>query len=311
LEPDATARLETRALLALVAVQICFAAFPVLGKIAMRAVTPFDVAALRVVAGAAALGLLAAPRLRRERPLSLREHTELLGLALLGIVGNQLFFISGLDRSTATNAALIGATIPVFTVALAALFRVEDLSWRRLVGVPLALAGALLLMPSRRLDLSDRALGGDLMLILNCLCYAGFLVAGRRILRRRDALAVATWIFRWGALPVVALAIPDLLRLRPVEVPPGAWAALAGIVIFPTVAAYGLNIWALSRTDPSTAAVFVYLQPLLAAALAAAVLGERPGPRTGLAALLIFAGLALATWPGRGAQSRGRGRPSR
>ncbi len=277
----------------------------------MRAVTPFDVAALRAVAGAAALGLIAGPRLRLEQPLSRGEHAELLGLALLGIVGNQLFFITGLDRSTATNAALISATIPVFTVALAALFRVEAPSRRRLAGVPLALAGALLLMPLRRLDLSDRALGGDLLLVLNCLCYAGFLVAGRRILRRRDALAVAAWIFRYGALPVVALALPDLLRLRPAEVPPGAWAALGGIVVFPTVAAYGLNIWALSRTGPSTAAVFVYLQPLLAAALAAAVLGERPAPQTGIAALLIFAGLALATWPGRGVQSSGRGRPSR
>ncbi len=311
MEADATGRPEARALLALVAVQICFAAFPVFGKIAMRAVTPFDVAALRAVAGAAALGLLAGSRLRRERPLSLREHAELLGLALLGIVGNQLFFISGLDRSTATNAALISATIPVFTVALAALFRVEAPSPRRLAGVPMALAGALLLMPLHRLDLSDRTLSGDLMLVLNCLCYAGFLVAGRGILRRRDALAVAAWIFRYGTLPVLALALPDLLRLRPAEVPTGAWAALAGIVVFPTVAAYGLNIWALARTGPSTAAVFVYLQPLLAATHAGVVLGERPGPRTGVAAFLIFAGLALSTWPGRDAQSRGRGRPSR
>jgi drug/metabolite transporter (DMT)-like permease len=311
LEADAARRPEARALLALVAVQICFAAFPVFGKIAMRSVTPFDVAALRAVAGAAALGLLAGPRLRRERPLSARDHAELFGLALLGIVGNQVLFISGLNRSTATNAALISALIPVFTLALAALFRVETPSPRRLAGVPVALAGALLLMPLRRFDLSDRALGGDLMLVLNGLCYAGFLVAGRGILRRRDALAVAAWVFRYGALPVVALALPDLLRLRPAGVPPVAWAALAGIVAFPTVAAYGLNIWALSRTGPSTAAVFVYLQPLLAAGLAAAVLGERPGPRTALAAVLIFAGLALTTAPGRVPQPRETGRPSR
>ena len=308
---DAPRRPEARALLALVAVQVCFASFPVFGKIAMRAVTPFDVAALRAVAGAAALGLLARPRLRRERPLSPRDHAELFGLSLLGIVGNQVFFISGLHRSTATNAALISATIPVFTIALAGLFRVEAPSGRRLVGVPLALAGAVLLMPLHRLDLSDRSLVGDLMLVLNCACYAGFLVAGRGILRRRDPLAVTAWLFRYGTLPILALALPDLIRFRPAEVPTGAWAALLGIVALPTVAAYGLNIWALSRTGPSTAAVFVYLQPLLAAALAWAVLRERPGPRTGLAALLIFTGLALATWPRRGRQSSGTGRPSR
>lgn len=308
---DTARRPEARALLALVAVQLCFASFPVFGKIAMRVVTPFDVAALRAVAGAVLLGLLAGRRLGRERPLSLRDHAELAGLALLGIVANQVLFISGLHRSSATNAALISATIPVFTIAFAALFRVETPSGRRLVGVPLALAGAVLLMPLHRLDLSDRTLSGDLMLVLNCLCYAAFLVAGRGILKRRDPLAVTAWLFRYGALPVVALALPDLLELRLSEVPPEAWGALAGIVALPTVAAYGLNIWALSRTGPSTAAVFVYLQPLLAATLAAVVLGERPGPRTGLAAVLLFTGLALATWPGRGPHSNSAGRPSR
>ena len=115
---DGDRRPEARALLALVAVQVCFATFPVFGKIAMRSVTPFDVAALRAVAGAALLGLLAGPRLRREPPLAPRDHVELVGLSLLGIVGNQLLFIWGLHRSTATNAALISAIIPVFTIAL-------------------------------------------------------------------------------------------------------------------------------------------------------------------------------------------------
>jgi len=311
LPAEGARRPDLRAALALVAVQLCFGAFPVFGKIALVEVSPFVLATLRAAVGAAVLGLLAGPRLRRELPLSAREHAELFGLALLGIVGNQVLFISGLHRSTATNAALISAMIPVFTLALAALFRVDTPSPRRLVGVPLALAGALLLMNLGRVDLSDRTFAGDAMLVLNCLSYAAFLVASRGILRRRDALAVTAWLFRYGAAPILLLSLPDLLRFRPAEVSAAAWAAVAGILAFPTVAAYSLNIWALARTGPSTAAAYVYLQPLVAAALAWMVLAERPGPRTGLAALLIFAGLALATFPARGTQSSGAGRPNR
>ena len=293
------------------AVQLCFGSFPVFGKIALAEVSPFVLAALRAAVGAAVLGLLARSRLRREPSLSAREHAELFGLALLGIVGNQVLFISGLHRSTATNAALISATIPVFTLALAALFRVDAPSPRRLVGVPLALSGALLLMNLGSVRLSDRTALGDAMLVLNCLSYAAFLVGSRGILRRRDALAVTAWLFRYGAVPILALSVPDLARFRPAEVSGATWAAVAGILAFPTVSAYALNIWALARTGPATAAAFVYLQPLVAAGLAWAVLAERPGPRTGFAALLIFAGLALATIPGRGPQSRGAGRPNR
>ncbi|HQR67191.1 MAG TPA: DMT family transporter [Thermoanaerobaculia bacterium] len=308
---DGAPRPDLRPALALVAVQLCFGAFPVFGKIALAEVSPLVLAALRAAAGVAVLGLLARERLRREAPLTLREHAELLGLALLGIVGNQVLFISGLHRSTATNAALISATIPVFTLALAALFRVDAPSPRRLVGIPLALSGALLLMNLGAVRLSDRTLVGDVMLVVNCLSYAAFLVGSRGLLRRRDALAVTAWLFRYGAVPIFVLAAPDLLAFRPAAVSAGAWGAVAGILAFPTVAAYSLNIWALARTGPSTAAVFVYLQPLVASALAWTVLGERPGPRTGLAALLIFAGLALATLPGRPGHSSGTGRPSR
>jgi drug/metabolite transporter (DMT)-like permease len=294
---ETQARPDLRAVLALVAVQLCFGSFPVLGKLAMRDVAPFVIAAVRVVAGVFFLGLLARDRLRREAPLSAREHLELAFLALLGIVGNQVLFISGLSRSTATNAALLSATIPVFTVALALLAGVDEPSRRRLVGVPLALAGALVLMNVERFDLSGRTLRGDIMLVLNCLSYAGFLVAGRRILRRRHPLAVTAWLFRYGSVPILLLALPSLARARPADLQVGTWALLAAIVAFPTLAAYSLNIWALARTGPSTTAIFFYLQPLFAAALAAAVLGEHPGPRTALGAVLIFAGVALATGP--------------
>lgn len=263
----------------------------------MREIEPFVIAAVRVTAGILVLGLLARGRLRREAPLAPREHLELAFLALLGIVGNQVLFISGLSRSTATNAALLSATIPVFTVALALLSGADTPSRRRLVGVPLALSGALVLMDVEHLDLTGRTFRGDLMLVVNCLSYAGFLVAARGILRRRHPLAVTAWLFRYGALPILLLASSSLVRVRPAEITAGGWAALAAIVAFPTVAAYSLNTWALARTGPSTTAVFFYLQPLFAAALAAVVLGERPGPRTALGALLIFTGVAVATAP--------------
>jgi drug/metabolite transporter (DMT)-like permease len=78
---------------------------------------------------------------------------------------------------------------------------------------------------------------------------------------------------------------------------------LAYIVIFPSILAYYLSVWALRRTASSLVAMYVYLQPLMTAVGAPLILHERVTARAGLAAALIFTGLALATW---GEQRGGR-----
>jgi drug/metabolite transporter (DMT)-like permease len=70
-------------------------------------------------------------------------------------------------------------------------------------------------------------------------------------------------------------------------------------VLLPTVGAYYLNAWALTKVAPSTVAVYIYLQPLIAFGVAPLVLGEQWGWRTVIAALLIFAGVAIVTKRGR------------
>jgi EamA domain-containing membrane protein RarD len=74
-------------------------------------------------------------------------------------------------------------------------------------------------------------------------------------------------------------------------------------VVFPSFLAYLLSIWALHRTASSLVAMYVYLQPLVTALTAPLVLGEQVTAGAGVAAALIFSGLALATW---GEQATGR-----
>jgi drug/metabolite transporter (DMT)-like permease len=65
----------------------------------------------------------------------------------------------------------------------------------------------------------------------------------------------------------------------------------------PTVVAYYLISWALKEVPPSTVAVYIYLQPLIAFLAAPALLGEAFTWRTAIAAALVFAGVAITTWP--------------
>jgi drug/metabolite transporter (DMT)-like permease len=72
------------------------------------------------------------------------------------------------------------------------------------------------------------------------------------------------------------------------------WWWVAYIVVFPTILTYLLNLWALKRVSSNMVAVYIYLQPIFAAAVAPLVLsGERLTTRAVAAALAIFTGLGM------------------
>ena len=71
------------------------------------------------------------------------------------------------------------------------------------------------------------------------------------------------------------------------------WGWVGYIVVGPTIFTYLLNIWALKRASSNMVAIFIYLQPLLTAAVAPLLLrGESLTARAATAACAIFAGLA-------------------
>jgi drug/metabolite transporter (DMT)-like permease len=289
---------DVRPYLALLAVQLCFGSFPIFGKLALAEMEPLVLAAFRAAAGAAALTLLA--RLLDPGPaFDAKDRRTLAVLAFFGIVANQVLFIFGLSKTTATNATLLTAMTPILTPLAASILSEQRPARRRLLGVPVALAGLLWLLDVSRFDFGDRTFLGNVLILLNALSYSVFLVLARDILRRHSAVRVTAAIFRYAALPVVLVALPGLLRFRPAALSARAWTGVAGTVLLATVVSYALNAWALARTGAATTAMFIYVQPLVAMTLAKVVLGESPSPRTATAAALIFAGIALATWPAR------------
>ena len=300
----------SRPYLALLAVQLCFGSFPVFGKLALAETAPLVLAAFRAVAGAAALTLLARI-LDPGGTFDAKDRRRLVVLSFFGIVANQVLFIFGLSKTTATNATLLTAMTPILTLGVASFLSEQRLPVRRLLGIPVALAGLLWLLDVSRLDFGDRTFFGNALILTNALSYSVFLVLARDILRRHSAVRVTAAIFRYAALPIVLVALPDLLRFRPGALTTRAWTGIAGTVLLATIVSYALNAWALARTGAATTAMFIYVQPLVAMTLAKVVLGESPSPRTAAAAALIFAGIALATWPAKAPSGGRAGSPAR
>jgi drug/metabolite transporter (DMT)-like permease len=279
---------------ALLAVQLLFGANSVAGRLALDYVGPHGLLVMRVCGATAVFWLVRLFQREASAPFSRADWWILVACSLFGVTLNQALFLFGLSLSTAVNVTLIGTSIPVFTVVMAAAAGHERISAGRLLGVALALSGVLYLAGVDHRGF-DRASIGDLLILANSVSYAGYLILMRRLMLRHSPMQVIRWVFTLGAvtaLPFVLL--PGVVRQTPV--PLAIDLVLVFMVLGPTVMAYFLNNFALQKVESSTAATFIYLQPLIATALAVPLLGERPTVRTGVAALLVFSGVLVATW---------------
>lgn len=281
--------------LALVTVQFLFASLTVVAKFVLPSIPPTGIVFFRITGAALAFVLIKAVTVR-ERVTERRDLLVMAGLALVGVVFNQIFFLEGVKRTTAINTNILITTVPAFTLAIALILRRERASLAKIGGIACAAVGAVYLIGPDRVRLDPSTALGNTLIVLNTSLYAAYLVLSKRLLERYRPVTVVTYVFLFGALYIAPVGVVVLRDVDLAHLPRVAVWGLAFIVCCSSILAYYLSIWALGRTESSLVAMYVYLQPLLTAVGAPILLGERVTPRAGLAALLIFSGLALATW---------------
>ena len=137
---------------ALFAVSLLFGTNTVVAKVALREITPIDLVVFRTAATAAVL--FGVSRLLRgdgppPAPLARPDLARLLLYSLLGASINQLCFLAGLARSTATNASLMVVAVyvllqPVVAATLGRVFLHEQFGPHTALAAALVVAGVIL-----------------------------------------------------------------------------------------------------------------------------------------------------------------------
>src|SRR5262249_3248680 len=174
----------------------------------------------------------------------------------------------------AGNARVMRATSPVFVAALAMATGREPFRGRRVAGVAVAFAGTLALVGADRFDLTDAHVVGNLMVLVNAMSYAAFLVYLRPLALRVPAMTPGGALFA-AAIPFgLPRGVAEWTAFAPAMT--GRDGALVLLVVAATVLAYAVNQHAIGRADASVVALYIYLQPILTALGAVVLLGERP-----------------------------------
>lgn len=277
--------------IALVMVQVLFASLAITGKFVLPFVPALALVAFRLAGGAVVFEAVR----RRQAPVVIprADRWRLIALGLLGLAINQALFLYGLRHSTAINATILVATIPVLTAMIGVVTGRERPTWLKLVGMATAIVGTVWLIGPDRLAFDRATALGNLSIELGMVAYALYLVYSRDLVRRHGSIPSVALIFSSAAIGFLPIGAWALWQLDWAAVPVAAWWWTLWIVIGPTVGTYFLNLWALKRTSSNVVAGFIYLQPLFTAAVAPLVLaGEALTTRAIGAGLAIFVGLA-------------------
>ena len=273
----------------------------VVGRLVYDLIPPITLNFIRWVLAFAILLPLAHGVLRPGSPLWPHwRRYALLGLLGIGLY-NALQYMA-LQTSTPINVTLVGASMPVWMLAVGALFFGAAVTRRQLLGALLSMAGVLLVLSRGELSqlVALRLVPGDVFMLLATIAWAFY---SWLLARTSEPASVrGDWAAFLMAQMVFGLAWSG--SFAGAEWASGrthiewGWplvAALAFIAVGPAVVAYRCWGVGVQRAGPAVAGFFINLTPLVAGLLSVVFLGERPQVFHGLAFALIVGGIVVSS----------------
>lgn len=290
-----------RQLFALVALTLMWGVNWPMMKFSLRELSPLYFRAITMTGGA--LMLYALYRARGSAMhLPRAAWRPVLVLALPNILGWHLFSILGVSELASGRAAILGFTMPIWTVLLAIAFFGDQLTRRAVVSVACGSVAVALLVAHELTSLAGRPLGILWMQIAAVSWALGTLLM-RRTTLKLPTEAITVWMMLLSSLGFWVLAA--LMEPFPTWQFSGAmWASLAwGAVINYGVAQV---IWfGMARSLAPQASTFAVMAvPLVGTLSAAFIVGELPRALDFVAAGFIMLAIASALLPRRTATTK-------
>jgi drug/metabolite transporter (DMT)-like permease len=220
---------------------------------------------------------------------------KLVLLAATNMVGWNVLMIYGVGLMPSGRAALLGYTMPLWSVAFSVWLLGERLNLRRAVGLALGLAGVAALMGSYRDQLGAAPLG------VLCMLGAAMSWGLGVVLLKRFALKMPTtmltgWAMLIGAAPVLAAALAlEAGEWRAVGLGPGLG------FVYNVLVAFMFCYWAWNRivlmVPVAVSSLSSLITPVIGVLGGMWLLGEQPGWNELLGAALILGALATVLLP--------------
>ena len=245
-------------------------------KVALAYASPITIVWLRFAMGVVILGVAVVLR----RQFTLPNKNEWRYFALLGFLGitfHQWLQSNALVTSEASTTAWIVATTPVFMALLGWLVLKEGLGWVTISGILLAFIGVLVVVSDGDItSISIREFGapGDVLILISAVNWAVFSTLSRRGLKSYPASLMMFYVMSFGWVFTSFLFIPSEGLSEIPRLTVNGWIGILFLGIFCSGLAYIAWYDALQALSAAQTGVFLYIEPLVAVAVAAIVLAE-------------------------------------
>lgn len=269
----------------------------IIAKVALREFPPALLCALRIgLAGIFLAPLYWWQTRATKSPLWPRHGVAVLAFLALCNVGNQLLFVFGLSRTSASHSAWILGTSPIFVLLIAAAIGLERITTSKIVGMIVAFGGVAVLAEQasrQNAPPSDATLAGDGITTAAGILFAIYAAYGKKATELHGTIISNGFAYVGGAVLLAPIALWQAPTFGFAHVTTTAWISLLYMALFPSAVCYLIYYYALQRMSASRLAAFVYLEPVIATVLAVAFLGERVTAPLAAGGAVILTGVFL------------------
>jgi drug/metabolite transporter (DMT)-like permease len=188
--------------------------------------------------------------------------------------------------------ALIVATVPLWMALFAPAFGGRWINWTAAAGIALGLAGIVLLV---RPGGAGAGQWQTLVVLGSPLLWAiGSLYARKAPAPAQPLTAIAMEMVAGGCLLALAgIATGELGHVHLANVSFASVASFVYLIVVGSMVGYVAYIWLLHHVSPTAASTYAFVNPVVAVALGALILGEPITLLTGVAATLIIGAVTL------------------
>lgn len=263
-------------------------------KVALREFTPLGFNGIRLILAS----LLLVFFLFASRENFRITKTDIWKLVALGMVGNtayQMFFIHGINLTTASNTAIIIGTTPIFIAVLSLLLKHERLNWAAWAGIFISFVGFYFVITKQpgSLSINGKGAQGDLLILAGTLCWAVYTVFSLALLKRISPLKLTMFTMVIGTVFFLPFCLQDMIQLPYGHISLKAWAALGFSGLFALSVCYVIWYASVKRVGNSRTSIYDNLVPLFTIVFAYILLGERITLLQGMGTLVILCGVYL------------------
>jgi len=262
-------------------------------KVAYRSFQPIAFNACRFIIAS----IMMAALMRFRRPAKGFEQKDLRQIFTLGFLANtiyQFLFVLGVERTTAGNAGLMLALVPIFAFLIGVFRHRESFGRRVIIGIFLSFIGVASILGFGTAGLSvNGTWRGDLILIGAAFLWGWYTAGSLPLLMKYGWLAITGWMMIAGAAVLVPVSVPSMLQQDWSAIEPSAWIALAYSSLFSIVYSYCVWAYALVTIGATHTSMFSNVTPIIALFGGWLLLGEHPTPAQIIGVALVLTGLFL------------------